>query len=247
MARPGLVALFVLALALHVSGGGTVRATVDAGGEISSGIRLWTEEELAAAEDLLLVVVGEIYDVKGGEKYYEGDGGYGCFIRKDRTRAFVSGKFTEDETDDLSDMTEDQCLGILHWVDFYRNHATYKHVGRLVGTFWDAEGRPTAENLAFQACVRRGELAKEEEKKMDEQRPRCASRWSAKEGGKVWCEQEGMLPRITSTALNPAKKVCRCFELKDIAAGRREDVLLYDGCDPFASECKTTPPKASPS
>ena len=155
----------MLGLFLPVFECALVESTVAIDGEVSTLGKLWTEQELSASTDLLLVVVGEVFDVKGGEKYYEGEEGYSCFIRKDRTRAFISGNFTEDETSDISDLNEEQCLGIMHWLKFYRNHETYKPVGFLIGTFWDARGKPTPENLAFQSCVARGEAAKAKERR----------------------------------------------------------------------------------
>ncbi|CAI5951016.1 unnamed protein product [Closterium sp. NIES-64] len=59
---------------------------------------------------------------------------------RDATRAFVSGNFSGDGlTDDLTGLSGEQCIGIADWRDFY--FKTYIHVGKLVGRFYDEQGK----------------------------------------------------------------------------------------------------------
>ena len=66
-----------------------------------------------------LTILGEIYDVTGSEHYTE-DSGYFVFIGQDATLAFVSGKFDENASDDVSGLDVNQIKGIEDWVKFYR-------------------------------------------------------------------------------------------------------------------------------
>ena len=126
-------------------------------------MRTFTSEALHQAAErqdpLLLVVIGEVYDVTSGRTYYgrqDGESYAGFASGIDASRAFLTADFELNATDDLNDLTAGQCLGIEHWVHFYRDHSTYTRLGVAVGRFFDASGEPTAEHAAFRACVARG-------------------------------------------------------------------------------------------
>jgi hypothetical protein len=58
------------------------------------------------------------------EESYEG------FVNgSDASRAFLTADFANNATDDLTGLTPGQCLGVEHWMGFYRSHDTYRPVG----------------------------------------------------------------------------------------------------------------------
>eukprot|EP00968_Pinguiococcus_pyrenoidosus_P000812 scaffold48_cov311-Pinguiococcus_pyrenoidosus.AAC.7 len=204
---------------------------------------LWTEERLKADGRLLLVVLGEVYDVSSAEHYYGKGASYGVFVAQDATRAFVSGEFEEDDaTADISDFDGSKCLGVKHWLDFYRFHDTYRFQGLLVGRYYDAQGKPTQAWHDFADCCEAGFELREADKRMDQERPRCSSKWTAAAGGRVWCEPPRVPRKVTSA--EGGKQICRCFMPETSEEpSLRTDVTAYRDCDPRAHECQTTPPK----
>jgi len=155
----------------------------------------------------------------------------------------VSGNFTQEAaSDDVSDFTPSQCLGVLHWMNFYRNHDTYKQLGRLAGgRYYNAEGGATEHLTTFISCCAEGLAYRKVEAELDETRPKCSSKWTAADGGKVWC-RDGSVPRIVKSGLKG--EVCRCFDFEKVKDDTlRLDVERYKDCPATASECQTTPPK----
>ena len=93
---------------------------------------------------LYLVILGEVFDVSTGRDKYEGE--YGQFLGHDASRSFHTGEFKDDEVrSDILDFGATQkLLDVTGWRDFYRKHETYKFVGRVVGSYYDRDGRATA-------------------------------------------------------------------------------------------------------
>lgn len=50
------------------------------------------------------------------------DKGYYCFVGRDATRAYVTGEFVKDLTDDVEDFTAEKHGGLAEWRQFYRDH-----------------------------------------------------------------------------------------------------------------------------
>ena len=86
-----------------------------------------------------MAILGEIYDVSKGEKYYGvqstnkllfieknvfagENSGYHCFVAKDGCRAYITGQFVTDLTDDVSDFNAEKHGGLVEWRQFYRDH-----------------------------------------------------------------------------------------------------------------------------
>lgn len=57
----------------------------------------------------------------------------------DGTRAFSTGKFSEDLNDDIDDLEPSQIADLFNWQEFFDK--TYLFVGKLNGRFYDAEGK----------------------------------------------------------------------------------------------------------
>ncbi|CAM9765486.1 unnamed protein product [Ascophyllum nodosum] len=166
---------------------------------LGQGPRIFTAAELKAegrGVRPMLSILGEVFDVSKGDKHYGKKGAYRGFTGRDATRAFVSGDFSEAGlTDDLSGLEPSKCLGIKDWHAFYKNDKKYKQRGILAGRFYDAKGRSTEALADFERCVEEGKRAKALEAAEKLLYPNCNSKWSAKEGGRVWCPDPKKVPR----------------------------------------------------
>ncbi|GAA5871051.1 hypothetical protein JCM3774_005098 [Rhodotorula dairenensis] len=82
---------------------------------------------------LYLAFDGDVYDISdGGMRNYGPGGAYHQFAGKDAARAFVTGCFKTHLTHDLRGLTQDQLAIVTNWKNFYRNHAKYRHIGKVV-------------------------------------------------------------------------------------------------------------------
>lgn len=153
---------------------------------------LMTKEELAQydggpdSKGVYLAVLGQVFDVSKGKEHYGPGGGYGFFSGRDGSRAFVSGEFNEAGlVDDVSGLSSQDYIGLQEWVEFY--HKDYTYVGKLVGNFYDADGKETQANREFQASLL--EAKQDSDKKNAERKmfPQCNTEWSKKKGHRVWC------------------------------------------------------------
>jgi len=112
---------------------------------------------------IYLAILGHVFDVSKGEQFYapadenEGGregGGYGFFAFRDAARAYVTGDFSKEGLrEDVEGLKEEECRGVWRWVNFFKEKEEYPFVGRLVGMYFDADGRPTRSYLNFRACV----------------------------------------------------------------------------------------------
>ncbi len=92
-------------------------------------------------------MLGEVYDVTEGEKFYGPGKAYGFFAAKDASVCFASGKFNEEGLKErLEDLSDSQLESVDQWRTFYADKENYYFVGVLEGTLYDATGKPT-ENL----------------------------------------------------------------------------------------------------
>ncbi|GAA6022805.1 hypothetical protein JCM8202_003716 [Rhodotorula sphaerocarpa] len=82
---------------------------------------------------LYLAFDGEVYDISdGGIRNYGPGGAYHQFAGRDAARAFVTGCFKTHLTHDLRGLTRDQLAVVENWKNFYKNHAKYRHIGKVV-------------------------------------------------------------------------------------------------------------------
>mmetsp|Transcript_7596 Transcript_7596/g.13071 ORF Transcript_7596/g.13071 Transcript_7596/m.13071 type:complete len:285 (-) Transcript_7596:245-1099(-) len=209
-----------------------------------SGERYFTKAELAeysagSQETLYLSILGHVFDVTKGRRFYGGEGGYSGFSGKDATRAFISGAFDEDGlVEDVEDLTNDDILSLLEWREFY--HKEYTYLGKVIdGIYFDSGGEATKalDAVQAQAVLARGEVDKE--KAIEKLYPNCNSRWTQADGGKIWCTAGH--PRKTFVKQRGGETVfrCACYLDADSDPERRQ---LYPNCEPEASTCQTSPP-----
>jgi len=206
--------------------------------------RLWAREELAkyngTDEDLpiLLSILGSVFDVTKGRNHYGAGGGYNHFAGRDASRAFISGNFTGDGlTDNVKGLTSTEIKSIVDWRNFY--HRSYIYVGKLVGRYYNHDGEPTKELKGVEVKAARGAQLLEKQKAYEDKLPNCNSRWSDQHGGEVWCESG--YPRLVQMPSEIAlsgkmSKRCACFKEEEL---NQSGLELYEGCDPYASLCKT--------
>ena len=160
-----VIAATMACWALVPSGGGSAHTAQVRVFELSE-LRLLSaqapagEKPAGSPPQLLLVIVGDVYDVSADREFYAPGGGYEGFVYQDVSRAFLTADFENNATDDLDDLLPGQCLGIEHWQSFYRDHAKYTFVGRLHGRFYDAYGEPTEARSRFHACAAQGVAAR---------------------------------------------------------------------------------------
>ena len=156
-------------------------------------VRLLTKEELTKHgfngpnKPLLLAVMGRAYNVeKGKDHYYGPNGGYNFFSGRDGTRAFVTGEFNEQGLiDDIRDLKPAEINELQTWIDFYDKDYTF--YGKVIGAFYDKDGRPTEELTYFEEMKEKYKVLKKDEKKEQNKYPGCNSRWSEASGGEVFC------------------------------------------------------------
>lgn len=182
---------------------------------------------------------------------------YGFFAGRDATRGYVTGDFKGDLVSDLSGLTNRQLLEVVQWEEFYRDEGKYTFQGYLSGYYYDEHGKPAAGLERLEAGVAE---AKQEKAVADAEKkkyPACSSRWTQKEGGHVWCEEQdqggsekegegsgaGEYVRATrfprQLFMESTKGYrCACTTLAEAESlsGRIE---LYAGCKPDAKRCKS--------
>uniref|UniRef100_A0A7E4VNP5 Cytochrome b5 heme-binding domain-containing protein n=1 Tax=Panagrellus redivivus TaxID=6233 RepID=A0A7E4VNP5_PANRE len=222
---------------------------------------IFTKEQLALfdgsrpSKPVYLAILGRIYDVQKGKKHYAPGGGYHFFAGKDATRAFVTGDFSEAGlTDDVSDLNEQELLGILDWVRFYEKD--YKPVGVLEGIYYDDEGEPTDRLIEVKEELEKAVVWKEKQLKENEVFPPCNSEWNKETGGRVWCTtKSGGVTRdwagVPRRLFNAASKSYRCACVKNFGSplaipgskGNRGDLdnpslKEYEDCSHTSNSCK---------
>eukprot|EP00483_Globobulimina_turgida_P005485 UN05495 len=158
-------------------------------------VKMFTEEELSQYDGLknpkiYLTVIGEVFDVTKGKNYYGPDAGhYNGFAAKDGSRAFAVGGFTEKELiPDITDLNPGQVISIYDWMTFYRSD--YTPVGKLIGFYYDSEGKPTANRNKVEELILEGYLAKKQQQDMGKKYPRCNSQSGTKVRNRVWCSDK---------------------------------------------------------
>uniref|UniRef100_A0A6G1S450 Neuferricin n=2 Tax=Aceria tosichella TaxID=561515 RepID=A0A6G1S450_9ACAR len=209
-------------------------------------VRLWTKDELikfdgnSGEPDVLLGFLGSVYNVTLNGQHYGPGAEYNVFAGKDATRAFVTGNFTHDLTDQIGDIDESLYQHIESWASFYSS--SYQEVGRIVGAFFDERGCATPELARVYHVIDQLAEAKNSQAEQDKQLPECNSEWNGElKQGRVWCSTKSGgferdwvgTPRVYNDGQS---QKCVCvnpnFNQQDGAP-----LSTYPGCDPEATEC----------
>eukprot|EP00039_Didymoeca_costata_P032581 m.38407 g.38407 ORF g.38407 m.38407 type:complete len:276 (+) comp9433_c0_seq1:284-1111(+) len=211
---------------------------------------IFTEEEIAPYDGSVpgrpyyLVVLGKVFDVTEGEKYYKKGEGYNVFLGQDSSRAFATGEFDREDNKKknkvmhkMKNFTDELALALKEWVDFYEKHEVYKQIGVLYmeDGYYDMKGHPTA---LLQKTEQRfaDALAKKEASELKaEDFPDCKSKYNREKGGRVWCEDEGLVPRKGKMEWDSRTR-CACYSL-EFANSHPDELTTYTNCSPTATEC----------
>ncbi|XP_045597658.1 neuferricin [Procambarus clarkii] len=187
--------------------------------------RIFTVEELARYDGRegnkgpYLALLGRVYNVKKGKKFYGTGGGYEFFSGRDGSRAFVTGDFTEEGLiDDISGLTSSDYIGLDEWTKFYESD--YKYVGKVIGRFYNEKGEPTSYYYDVQRWISQAYNDKENENKEKKMFPPCNSEWAPESGTRVWCTtRSGGVGRdwvgVPRKLYNPGHSKPRCACVKD--------------------------------
>lgn len=187
---------------------------------------LYTRDELAAhgvgAKTWLLSILGSVFDVSAGTAFYGPGQDYTHFLGRDASKAFVTGNYTADLTDDLSAFDSDkQFLSVVNWLRFYDEHEVYTREGWLAGgAFYDTLGKPTP---ALARALERADsaeraLAAEQVHRRVAGMPRCRSSFA--DGIRaIWCDEQSHVPREVVLSGQPVRCVCVTPTVTEIPEG----------------------------
>ncbi|KAL4224257.1 Neuferricin [Mactra antiquata] len=223
--------------------------------------KLLTKSELAQhngkqGSSIYLAILGDVFDVSAGKRHYGEGGGYHFFTGKDATRAFVSGDFTDKGLiEDTDGLTHSDILGIEEWNEFYKSN--YKHIGRVIGHFYDKNGMPTEAWRKFKDQLKdakKNKMSEEDDRNMF---PPCNFEYKQDWGRRLWCSTlSGGVKRdwagVPRQYFQPGKSEprCACVRDKGPPAGSEPSSVhsnrgdldnplmkLYEGCKENSFEC----------
>ncbi|KAJ4448221.1 hypothetical protein ANN_10235 [Periplaneta americana] len=205
---------------------------------------LFTKEELSkhseANQGLYLAILGKVYDVGKGEKYYGTGGNYHFFTGRDGSRAFITGDFTESGlTDDVIGLSEQELTSLHEWAQFY--HKQYKYLGKVIGKYYDSNGQRTPYNREVKKLINKAKRSKQEVEKQKLAYPPCNAEWSQESGSRVWCTNlSGGIERnwvgVPRQMYTPGSQTYRCACVKESEANG-PNMKEYPNCNPQATSC----------
>lgn len=179
----------------------------------SDGPVLFTTDRLSQyvgkekGDKIYIAILGEVFDVTSGRKFYGPKRDYHHFAGRDASRAFITGDSEGDGlTDDIAGLSPEELEGLKGWYDFYIKHANYTYMGQVVGRYYNEAGESLG-TFPYEALAKRKELTERKKQLL----PDCNSKWTAKTGSTVWCtlksggvEREWAgVPRLYKPALDP--------------------------------------------
>lgn len=211
--------------------------------EEHSSTRLFSKDLLAKFNGqrnapMYLAILGQVFDVSKGKNFYGGGGGYSFFVGRDASRAFVTGDFQRDLTDNVHGLSNEQYASLIEWTNFYHKEYTFK--GRLIGRFYDRHGNRTALLQMVTAGALSAKTNDELRRESEARYPKCDIRWTDVEGGWVSCNEENLRPRKIFFQLPGGKPAQRCACMDGI--GWSDVRQVYPNCSPEAQACQVSPP-----
>ena len=202
----------------------------------SDGDRLLiSSHELEHSDRLLLSIVGHVFDVSAGSRFYGSNKPYGSFVGRDATRAFATGDFEKDLRQEIDGLHEDECSSILYWLGFYKKSNKYPFIGYLQESIYfdfSDEGRVKSEH--FTNLMRCANALKEQE---EDKHEKCVSTYDFRQ--KIHTKRcvNGVPRRALITKPHEHfKEKCICVPSDEVDT--RRDVHHFDGCEPMAKQCK---------
>ncbi|CAE7658774.1 tag-131 [Symbiodinium pilosum] len=198
------------------------------------GARVWKESELALhdgqnrSRPLLIAILGEVYDVGPGERFYAPGEGYALMAGKDASRAMSTGQFAEDATPSLHGFSAEQIADVMHWRSFYRQHEQYRFVGFLEGLYYSKDGSPLPAMLNLEDAQSQIEKTQKAMAEAKQRFKACNSKTTQEDPRtEIWCDPryhgEGA-SLVYVTAYSPESKKeeswCACAS----TSGRAEEI-----------------------
>eukprot|EP00038_Savillea_parva_P024138 m.43168 g.43168 ORF g.43168 m.43168 type:complete len:121 (+) comp6371_c0_seq2:27-389(+) len=102
-------------------------------------------------------------------------------------------------------------------------------------------GEKTQRRIDYEKRLERATNDKESKKQAASKYPGCNSHYAQGQGGRVWCKDENLVPRLGKLD-HDATERCACYE-PAFAESKSNFLKVYDGCKPDSSSCdiKVTP------
>jgi hypothetical protein len=213
---------------------------------------------------LYLVVLGEVFDVTAGERFYAPGNGYHGFVGRDNSAAFHTGKFNE-SAEDVRALPPNAVASVVGWRSFFRKHATYTRVGVVEGLYYDAAGAATAALADVERAAGAAASGEAEDARRATLFPRCNMHYDGiKKQTLVWCEgyKEASdvagkwaadterrvlrMVQFVSQASGETQRDCRCLRegtgeadvgSEPFPSARVEYYFKERGCDPALPRC----------
>lgn len=238
---------------------------------------LWKASELALhdgsdrSRPLLMAILGEVYDVGPGERFYGPKGGYRGLSGKDASRAMSTGEFdSAGAVPGVEGLDNEAIGGIVDWRKFYREHQEYRFVGYLDGTYYGEDKQPTPELLAVEAT---GSDVKNQQEVLEQLKntfKSCNSNTQADPDVEIWCDAQyhgpgtapvfahlwvGGLPKEDQpeawcACLNAERREALLADAEELLrkriGGHKLRLVSYPECAPGQSRCRRPKDAAQP-
>ena len=161
-----------------------------------SSYTLFTRQQMKDSEEIYLSILGRVYDVSSGASFYGEGGSYEFLSRTDATKAFATGDFINDITDDLEGLGDEAITAIDSWLSFF-DKSKYPFVRYLedsafvnagVGDGVNGKGNLNVDEakafIDFKARAKEGELNNQKKKDAEQ----CHVEMDIeKNSSEIWC------------------------------------------------------------
>ncbi|XP_060527858.1 neuferricin homolog [Cylas formicarius] len=209
------------------------------------GKHLFTAKELSFYNGvntpfLYLSILGNIFNVTKGDKHYGVGQSYHIFVGRDASKSFVTGKFSKaDATDDVLSLSQKDLKLLNNWFEFYQKE--YPKIGKLIGRYYDENGKLTHYARQVRRLIRESEIADNNNQLNKVKFPPCNVEWDPEKGSRVWCtNKSGGIERAwvgkPRQYFEPGSKTyrCACISKENEKLG---SVKQYEGCNSDSESC----------
>lgn len=209
---------------------------------------LFTSKQLATyngenGASIYLALLGTVFDVTRGLKHYGPGCSYNFFVGRDASVSFVSGQFDHydpDTADDVLSLKSSDLLQLAGWLQFYEKEYEYK--GKLIGRFYDDQGKSTAYHKKYLAMLDQALIDKAAVDELRNKYPGCNIEWSEATGTRVWCTTTSGDGKERDWVGYPRKLYNRDkmkFHCACVPEAELNDPMFksYEDCLPHSNEC----------
>ncbi|CAI6350033.1 unnamed protein product [Macrosiphum euphorbiae] len=199
---------------------------------------------------IYLSILGNVFDVTEGRRFYGPGGSYSGFSGRDASRSFITGLFDEENlTDHVSDMDPNDLIGLDTWINTYKKK--YKEIGKLIGRYYDSSGKETDYcKLVFEK-IKSSKMAKVAKNEEMAKYPSCNIEYvQENQKSKVWCTKLsggiqrnwiGVPRKLQSLDENGKLSIrCACVQLDTLSKAELMHINEYEDCDANATTCYVT-------